>query len=82
MAGAGRVETLRRLAVDRGVFGSSRLWAGVAVAVYGVRLLRWMAQRDTETVAVEGLEAGETIVIRAIPAAQARREARGRRRRA
>ena len=82
MASAARLEVLRRAAVDRGVFGSSRTWAAVAVAIYGVRLLRWMARRETETVAVEGLEAGETLLIRAVPAAQARREARaGRRRR-
>ncbi len=52
---APRAEQLRRLAVDRGVLGSSRTWALVAVGIYGIRLLRWMARRDTEVVGVEDL---------------------------
>jgi hypothetical protein len=79
VAAKGRVELLRRTALDRGVFGSSRLWAGIAVAIYGVRLLRWMARRDTETVAIEGLQAGEALLIRAIPADEARRASKARR---
>lgn len=80
MAGSGRVELLRKTALNRGVLGSSRTWALVAVGIYGVRLLRWMAQRDTETVGVEGLEAGEAILIRAVPASEARRAARSEKR--
>ena len=86
MAGSGRIELLRSTAVTRGVLGSSRTWALVAVGIYGLRLLRGMAQRDTEMVAVEGLEAGEAILIRAVPGPEARRRAKaekrsGRRRR-
>ncbi len=77
---APRAEQLRRLAVDRGVLGSSRTWALVAVGIYGIRLLRWMARRDTEVVGVEGLQAGEAILITAMPAKEVRARAKADRR--
>jgi hypothetical protein len=69
------LDTARRLALTRGVFGSSKRWTYVAIGLYGLRLLQRMATREEETVAVEGLRAGEALLVRAVPAKQARAEA-------
>jgi hypothetical protein len=60
---------------ERGVLGSSTPWTYLAIGLYGARLLRRMARREEETVAVEALSAGESLIIRAIPAKQAKAEA-------
>jgi hypothetical protein len=68
------VERLRRMSLDRGVFGSSKTWGAVAAVIYLGRLLGWMRRREEETVAIEALKPGESLLIRALPAAQARTE--------
>ena len=71
-----RLIELRRRALSRGLLGGSTKWVWVAIVIYGIRLLRWMAANNTEVIAVEGIEAGEALLIRAVPAKEAKAAAR------
>lgn len=69
-------ELLRERAVARGIHGSSKWWLGLAVAIYGVRLLRWMARRDVELVDLTELGPGESLVITTVDARDLKRRRR------
>jgi hypothetical protein len=69
---------LRRNALTKGLFGGSRGWMAVGVAVYGPRLMKKALGRSEQVVATERLEPGQAIRIEAIkaPTRSERRAAR------
>ena len=70
--------TLRRNAVRRGFVGGRRGWVTVGVLTYGWRVLRRVMRGREETVTLEHLRPGESIVIESVP----KERRRGRRSRA
>lgn len=75
-----RLIELRRRALSQGLLGGSTKWMWVAIVIYGIRLLRWMASHSTDVIAVEGIEAGEALLIRAVPAKEAKATAKANKR--
>lgn len=61
--GLGILETARRAGVAKGVFGDSRPWLVVGGLAWGLKALQWALKPPAQTVLVEALEPGETIVI-------------------
>ena len=57
---------IRRAALYRGVFGSSRGWRAVAVVVFGGRFLLRTLGRSEEVVSLERLRPGQSVTITAI----------------
>ena len=57
---------LVRSAVRKGLFGESRVWKAVGIAILARRGLRKLMGSDPRTVAVERIKPGETVVLRGI----------------
>lgn len=57
------VVLLKRRALREGILGGSFAWRLVAVAVFGLPLLRRVTGRHPETVLIEELRPGERMVI-------------------
>ncbi len=57
---------IRHKAMTQGFLGDSRFWQFVGVLIFGHRLLRKILGSDPQTVAVERLELGQTIILAAI----------------
>jgi hypothetical protein len=55
-----------RRAMTEGVFGQSRIWRTVAMAVVFRRTMRKLMGSDPHTVAIEKIRPGETIILRGV----------------
>jgi hypothetical protein len=63
---------LRRNALYRGLLGGSRGWMAVGAVMFGTRLLRRIAGKHDEVLAVDKLKPGQAIRVDAIPPASRR----------
>ena len=52
--------------VRDGIFGHSRLWRIVGLVIIGRRALRKLMGSEPQTVAVERLKPGETLILRGV----------------
>lgn len=59
----GLLDTARRNGIDRGLLGTSRGWLVVGAAAWGIRAFQRARRPEGETVTLEVLQPGETIVI-------------------
>ncbi|MDP2291947.1 MAG: hypothetical protein Q8M22_12215 [Actinomycetota bacterium] len=67
---------LRRSALYKGLLGGSRGWMAVGVILWGPRLLKRVAGKQEQIVAVEKLKPGQFVRIEAIgPLTRAERKA-------
>lgn len=57
------LDNLRRLGFDRGVLGGSRPWLVVGGAAWGLRAIQRARRPEPETLLLEVLEPGETILV-------------------
>jgi hypothetical protein len=55
-------------AVSDGLFGRSRFWRGVLIAIFARRALSRVMQSGVKTVAIERIKPGETLVLRGVRA--------------
>jgi hypothetical protein len=53
-------------AMRKGIFGDSRLWKVVGIAILTRRGLKKVLGSEPQTVAIERLKPGETIVLRGV----------------
>jgi hypothetical protein len=60
------VRALTTRGLREGVFGDSRVWLGICLVYLGLRFARRLLSRTEETVAIDRLAPGQTIVVRAI----------------
>jgi len=60
------LKSLIRLGFARGI-GGSRAWLAVGFTAGGLHLLRRMAKREPDTVYLEELRPGQSLVIRHLP---------------
>ena len=56
---------VRRAMVD-GLFGDSRTWKLIAFAIIGRRMLRRIMGSEPQTVAIERIRPGETVILRGV----------------
>lgn len=75
VARVGRV--LRRNALRKGFLGGRRGWVTVGVVTYGWRVVRRAMRGREETVTLEHLRPGESIVIESVPKARRRPSSAG-----
>lgn len=61
------IRFLTRYGTTRGLLGGSRVWTWVAVAGWGLRLLRRSRNGEPKVVYSEILRPGETVEIRNLP---------------
>ena len=52
--------------VRDGIFGDSRIWRTIGLLIIGRRALRKVMGSEAQTVAVERIKPGETIVLRGV----------------
>jgi hypothetical protein len=55
-----------RKAMVEGVKGENKLWRAVMFAIIARRILRRLMGSDTQTIAVENLQPGESLVLRGV----------------
>jgi hypothetical protein len=65
---SGLIGSLAKRGLRRGYQEGSTAWAVLGVAMTGLSIIRWLRAKDkaAQVVAVERLQAGESIVIRAL----------------
>ena len=62
-----------RRAMTEGLFGRSRMWKAVAFAIIARRTIRKLMGSDPNTVAIENIKPGETVVMRGVTVRKPRR---------
>ena len=53
-------------AMSAGLFGQSRFWRGVLIAIFARRAVSRVMQSGVKTVAIEPIKPGETLVLRGV----------------
>lgn len=53
-------------AMRKGIFGDSRVWKAVGVAILARRGLRKVMGSEPQTIAVERIKPGETVILRGV----------------
>jgi hypothetical protein len=62
------VSLLKRRAVRKGVMGQSTAWRAVALVAFVGPFVRRRLSKDADTLAIDALKPGESILIRTAPA--------------
>ena len=57
-----------RTSMREGIFGDSRIWKAVGIFMLARRALRKVMGSEPETVAIERIKPGETVVLRGVRA--------------
>lgn len=57
---------LYRKSLRQGIFGDSRVWKAIGIAILARRAFRKIMGSDPRTVAIERIKPGETIILRGV----------------